>query len=244
VTARRRLVRSRPLVLGALVAAFVGSFVAAAYWEWIWWEPYNALLPYLGEGVLFLTAIVLAAIPRARPFALVAAVAGLGLVAGQIMGPSRAELRHGDGTVTIHLTAPVAATGSSAATCATSDGGTELQVSGDPNLRMNIVPDDPAAPADVDQREIVGVFLTVGDRWRRSVRPDEIAFHLMVGRVEAELPGSSMMAGPSTILSVDWTTRAGRAQFADLVPEARANEHAGPFIDVAGTVEWTCDYGD
>jgi hypothetical protein len=237
VTARLRL-----LPLGGLAALFIGAFVAAAYWEWNWWEPYNALLPYLAEGALFLLAIVLVLIPRARPFALVPAILGLGLLAGQVLGPSRPELRHGDGTVTVRLTAPVTATGSASATCATSDG-SELQVSGDPNLRIDIFPDNPAAPPDIDQREFVGVYLTVGDRWRRSVRPDGTAFTISVGRVEADLPQSWMKAGPSSILSVDWTPVAGRAQFADLVLETRPNEQTGEFIDIAGALEWTCIYG-
>jgi hypothetical protein len=243
MTANVRRSLSRPAVLGGLVALFVCAFVATAYWDWMWWEPYNALLPYLAEGVLLLLAIILAAIPRARPFALVPAVVGIGLVAGQVLGPARPELRHGDGIVTVSLSAPVSAVGSASATCATSDGGRELQVSGDPNLRIDIFPDNPAAPPDIDQREFISVYLTIGDRWRRSVRADETDFHLSVGRVEADFTESWMMAGPSSMLTVDWRARAGSARFADLVHEIRPNEAPGEFIDVAGTLEWTCTYG-
>lgn len=243
MTSIKRLLSSRPVLLGSLVALFICAFVAAAYWDWMWWEPYNALLPYLGEGALFLLTVVLAPIRRTRPFAIVPAVVGLGLVAGQVLGPARPDLRHGDGTVTVRLIAPVTAESSADATCATSDDAGELQVSGDPNMRIDIFPNDPAAPPDIDQREFVSVYLTIGDRWRRSLRPDETAFHISVGRVEAELPESWMMAGPSSMLTVDWTAEAGRAAFADLVLESRQNEQSGGFIDVAGTVEWTCSYG-
>lgn len=243
MTSLRRQLPARPVLLGGLVALFICAFVAAAYWDWVWWEPYNALLPYLGEGALFLLTVILVTIPRARAFALVPAVVGIGLVAGQVLGPSRPELRQGDGTVTVRLTAPVSAEGSAAATCATSDDAGELQVSGDPNLRIDLIPNDPAAPPDIDQREFVSVYLTIGDRWRRSMRPDEAAFHISVGRVEADLPESWMMAGPSSILTVDGTAEAGRAAFTDLVLESRPNERSGEFIDVAGTIEWTCTYG-
>ena len=243
VTSSVRRLRLRPVVLGGLAALFVGTFVGAAYYDWIWWEPYNAVLPYLGEAVLFLLAIVLVPSARARPFALIPAVAGLGLVAGQVLGPSRPELRHGEATVTVRLTAPVAASGSAPATCATG-GRNELQVSGDPNLRIDVFPDDPAAPPDLDQREFVGLYLTIGDRWRRSLRGDEAAFRISVGRVEADRPESSMVAGPSSILNVDWAADAGRAQFADLVLETRPNEPTGEPIDIAGTIEWACAYRD
>jgi hypothetical protein len=242
--ATRRSLPVRLVVVGGLVALFAAAFVAAAYYEWFWWEPYNALLPYLGEAVLFVVAIVLALVPGTRRLALVPGLVGLGLVAGQVLGPSRPELAHGEGTITVRLTEPVVATGTAAATCATSDGGTELQISGDPNLRMAIVPDDPGAPADVDQREIVGVYLTVGDRWRRSLRADEAHFGLSLGRVEADLAESRMMSDASSTLTVDGTPESGRVQFADLVLETRVNEQVGDFIDVAGTVEWTCAYRD
>jgi hypothetical protein len=194
--------------------------------------------------VLILLAVVLVAIPRARPFALVPAIAATGLVAGQVLGPSRPVLHQGIGTVTVSLTRPIAVTGSGPATCGTSDDPNELQVSGDSNLRMDIIPNDRGVPSDVDQREHVGVFLTSGDRWRRSLRPDQTAFHMSIGRVEADVLETFLVAGPASTLSVDWTPEAGHARFADLVPEVRPNEPAGTFIDVAGTVEWTCTYDD
>ena len=243
MTAPRRLAPSRPWLLVGLVALFVASFAAAAYYEWIWWEPYNALLPYLGEAVLLLAAIVLVPAARTRPFAVIPAVVALGLVAGQVLGPSRPELLHGEGTLTVHLTAPVRATGSVEATCATSAEGSDLQVSGDPNLRLDIFPDNPGAPPDLDQREFVGVYLTRGDRWRRSPRADQIDFSISIGRVEAELPETRMMAGPSSKLIIEGGAESGSAEFGDLTLETRLNEQPGEFVDVAGSIEWTCAYG-
>ena len=243
MTANVRPLRSRPVLAGSLVALFICAFIAAAYWDWMWWEPYSALLPYLVEGALFLVTVVLALTRRTRPLAIASAMVALGLVAGQVLGPSRPELRNGEGTVVVRLIAPVTAEGSAGATCATSDGAGEFQLSGDPNMRIDIFPDNPAAPPDIDQREFVSVYLTIGERWRRSVRPDETAFHISVGRVEADLPESWMMAGPSSRLTVDWTAETGRVEFADLVLESRPNEQPGEFIDVAGTLEWTCIYG-
>lgn len=47
----------------------------------------------------------------------------------------------------------------------------------DPRMRIDIFPDNPAAPPDIDQREFVSVYLTIADRRRRSVRQDKTAFH-------------------------------------------------------------------
>jgi hypothetical protein len=219
---------------------FAAAVVAGAYGDWVWWESYSGLLITLGAAAALVVAVVFAIPPRGRGVALVAAALGIGLLAGQNLGPSRPPLNDGQGTLTFTLSEPVTASASIAATCAADASLTELQVAGDPNLRLQIIPDNPSAPAEVDQREFVSVYLTVGDRWRRSVRPDQVGLELTVNRVEADAVESRMMAGPSSTLDVDWTATGGTAAFAGLVPDTRFDRPAGEFIDLAGTVEWIC----
>jgi hypothetical protein len=233
-------VSSRRGRLIALALIFAAAIVAGAYGDWMWWEPYSGLLITLAAAAILVVAVVFAIPPRGRGVAVVAAAVGIGLLAGQNLGPSRPALNHGEGTLTVTLAEPVQASASIAATCAADDGLTELQVAGDPNLRIAIVPDNPAAPVEVDQREFVGVYLTVGDRWGRSDRPDRVGFEMSVGRAEADAVESRVMAGPSSTVDVDWTATGGTVTFAGLVPDTRFDRPAGEFIDVSGTVEWTC----
>jgi hypothetical protein len=223
------------LTLGIAVAL-------GAIGDWYWWLPYNGILITLAAGALFLVAIVLALIPRTRPGALLAAIAGVGLIAGQLLGPSRPELQASEGTLTVTLTAPRPTTGTQAAYCSMDAGGTELMVSGDPNLRLDIVPDDPAAPADVDQREFFTVGLTVGDRWNEGPTPraDHIALSMIVGRVEADLPETRMASAPSSTIELTHSGTQGTLSFSGLVPVTARNEPAGPPIDIAGTLTWDC----
>ena len=230
---------------GAFVAvvAFVGAAILGAVGDWVWWEPYKGLTITLAAGGILLVAIVLATLRRTRPASLVAVAIGVGLIAGQSLGPSRPQLEHFDGMVTVTLTAPRATTGSAPVSCATDAAATELSLSGDPNLRLDVVPDDPAVPAEVDQREFVGVSLTVGDRWEQNPtpRPDGVVLRVSVGRVEADLPETLMRSGPSSTLEVDRSGTGGTLSFAGLVPELRPGEATGDPIDLAGTVTWTCD---
>ena len=229
----------------AFVAAvvFVAGALLGAVGDWVWWEPYKGVVITLAAGGIFLVAIVLSMLRRTRPAALVVAAIGVGLIAGQRLGPSRPPLEHFDGTLTVTLTAPRATTGSAPVSCAMDAAATELSVGGDPNLRLDIVPDDPTAPADVDQREFFSVSLTVGDRWQQGPTPrrDGIVLWISVGRVEADLPETRMRSGPSSTLEMDRSATGGTLSFAGLVPDIRPSEPTGDPIDLAGTVTWTCD---
>ena len=223
--------------------AFVGAAILGAVGDWVWWEPYKGLVITLAAGGVLLVAIVLATLRRTRPAALVVAAIGVGLIAGQNLGPSRPQLEQFQGTLTVTLSAPRATTGSAPVTCARDAAATELSLSGDPNLRLDVIADDPAAPADVDQREFVGVSLTVGDRWEQdpTPRPDGVVLRISVGRVEADLPETRMRSGRSSTREGDRSATGGTLSFAGLVPEIRPGEATGDPIDLAGTVTWTCD---
>lgn len=231
----------RRWVVFVAVVAFGGAAILGAVGDWLWWEPYKGLIITLAAGGILLVAIVLAALRRTRPAALIVAAMGVGLIAGQNLGPSRPHLQLSEGTMTVMLTAPQASTGSAPASCAFDAAG-QLSVSGDPNLRLDIVPDDPAAPSDVDQREFLGVSLTVGDRWEQGAtpRPDGVDLKLSVGRVEADLSETHMRSALSSTLDIDRSAAGGTLSFAGLVLERPAEEETGPPIDLAGTLTWIC----
>jgi hypothetical protein len=224
------------------VVAFIGAAILGAVGDWVWWEPYKGVVITLAAGGSLLVAIVLAMLLRTRPAALVVSAIGVGLIAGRSLGPSRPQLEQFEGTLTVTLMAPRATTGSAPVSCASDAVATELSLSGDPNLRLDVVPDDPAAPADVDQREFVGVSLTVGDRWAQvpTPRPGGVVLWISVGRVEADLPETRMRSGPSSTLEMDRSATGGTLSFAGLVPDMRPGEATGDPIDLAGTMTWTC----
>lgn len=233
----------RQAAIATLLLVFALAAVAGAYLDWVLWEPYSGITLTIGAGLVVLLAIVFAIPARSRALAAVAGAIGIGLLAGQNLGPSRPPLRHSEGSLTLTLSAPTTSSGSIVATCSRDDAARELSVSGDPNLRLDIVPDDPAIPADVDQREFVGVSLFVGDRWRGVIRRDMTSLEILVGRVEADAIESRMMAGPSSELDVEFTAQGGIARFARLVPDTRFSSESSPFIDLAGMIEWTCGDG-
>lgn len=236
---RQSLIARRRGLLTLAGLLFLAAAGAGAYLDWIWWQHYSGLVITLAGGGLLLLAILPAIVPRGRPIALLVAAIGLGLLAGQNLGPSRPTLQATTGHVTVTLSSPRATTGSARATCAMDDGARELQVSGDPNLRLDIFPDNPAAPPDIDQREFVGVYLSVGDRWE-PVRADEKALELIIGRVEGDASETRLMADNTSILALDWTADGGTGRFEGLIRDTRAPEATGEFAELAGTVEWTC----
>lgn len=234
--------RGRSARVAGLALLFLVAGGVAAYGDWIWWEPSRGLTITLFAGAVLVAAGLLATIPRARRLALIAGVVGVGVLAGQNLGPSRPALRHGEGVLTATLSTPRVTTGTIVATCAMDDGTTELQVASEPNLRLDILADDPSAPPDVDQREFVQVSITVGDRWQPGPgqRSDGTVLQILVGRVEADAPESRMRSDSSSSLDIDWTGDGGTLQFSGLIPDTGYAEATGEFIDLAGTIEWTC----
>ena len=232
---RRRILLAAAVIFG--IAAVVGAVL-----DWFWWPVYNGIVITLAAGAILIVAIVLAVVPRTRSAALIVAAAGVGLIAGQNLGPSRPALEQSEGTVTVTLTAPHAATGTHTATCSMDASGADFQVSGDPNLRVDVLPDDPSVPADIDQREFFGVSLTIGDRWNqgRTPRADDVALLVIVGSVAAKDPETRMSSAPTSTLEVTRSGSGGELSFSGLVPQPDAGQPAGEPIDLAGTLAWEC----
>ena len=235
-TMRSNLTNPRTLV-GVGVAAALG-FAAGAIWDWFNWHPMDAIVLTLGAIPVVVVGLLLSIFGTRRTgrIAPIGLALGAGMLLGQVLGASRPNLDQSQGLATVSLTSPNATEGSGIADCAVSDG-TELQVGVDQNLRLDIVPDDPNAPADVDQREFFGASIRVGDRWRdRAVtRSDNVNLWIVVGSVRADVPESELVANDASTVDIDWTNDGGTISFADLVPAG-----AGTPFDLQGTITWTC----
>ena len=231
------------VTLVALAVATVAAAVLAAWLDWRWWEVYRGLTITLWAGGLLIAALVLATVRRLRIVALFALASAVGLLLGQNLGPARPELRHSQGAATVSITTPATSTGTTSVTCAMDADATELSFAGDPNLRLGILPVDPAVPPDIDGREFVFLSLTVGDRWQdgQPDRADGIALQVMVHHVRADAPATRMASGPdSTRSGSPGRATAAALRFADLVHATDEPDSPGPPIDLAGTIAWTC----
>jgi len=154
--------RGRIALYALAIGAFAAAVLVAAYLNWIWWVPSygGGLLIALAAAVILAVGGIAALLGRryasAKRVALVVLAMGVGIVAGEALGPSREPLISTEnGTMTLRLESPVVATATGPASCANVASATEFSVSGDPNMRLDM-PDSPA----------VFVFADVGDRWK------------------------------------------------------------------------------
>ena len=136
----------------------------------------------------------------------------------------------------------VSAEGTGVATCEFAGAPDELQVSGDHNLRINLLPPIDGAPPDVDQRAFVLVSITVGDRWPDGViaRRDNIDLWLSVGGVADGATETNLAAADASTLEISWTREGGSARFAGLVDATTGAPASAPLAGLAGTITWTC----
>lgn len=228
------------VALGALVVAAL----AAAYLNWIFWVPeygYGLMIALAAAATLAVGAVV-AVLGRVsggawlKRVALVILAVGVGIVAGEALGPSREPLiATQNGTMTLHLVSPVAATASGPASCANVASATEFSVNGDPNMRLD-TPDSPS----------VWVFADVGDRWkvrRETPRKDGVWLRIDVMQTsikDGAKPGTlSMQATASSTMTSTFSNSGGSIRFAGLTAQT-GPDFTGESMDLAGTLEWTC----
>ncbi len=235
----------RPASIWVIAAGlFAIAAVAAAWGDWILWEPYSGILITFAVAGLLVVAIAFAVIPRrlTRRIGLLVAAVALGGLAGQNLGPARPTLIVSEGLVTVTLTSPRAATGSAAATCALDDRATELSMWSDPNLRLDILPADPSAPSDVDQRAFVSVGVSVGDRWMHGSdrRADDILVGAMITGSVGKDAETRVVSGRGSTIDLAWTAAGGTVRFGGMTRDTRYAEATGDPIDLAGTITWTC----
>jgi hypothetical protein len=221
------------LVLAAVatVAALVG-----AYLDWLWWVAYKGLMITLMAIGLLIVGGIVAMIRRRliRRTGLVILAAGIGLLIGQIAGPSREPLLYQlDGTITLHLESPVEGTATGAVNCTNVASQTEFQVSGDPNVRL-----------DTD-RSFVWISIDTGDRWAAldsGPRSNGVSLWIAV------TPEAVTDKGPATIgmhatqgstVDATFANQGGRLRFSGLEPIS-GPDYTGASLDLAGTIEWSC----
>jgi hypothetical protein len=235
----------RPGVMLLLVLLVVAGVAAGAIWDWFNWHPMDALLMTLAAiGVLVVGGVLAMVRPRGSRLAgLLVLALGTGIVAGQVLGPSRPELEAAEGSLAMAVDQPAPAEGTGVAICQWSEGHDELQVSGDHNLRIDLLPPIEGAPPDVDQRAFVLVSVTVGDRWPDGAvaRSDNIDLWLSVGGVADGDAEVALAAADDSTLEVTWTPEGGSARFAGLVDATTGAAVAPPLAGLSGTITWTCE---
>jgi hypothetical protein len=234
----------RPIVIGPLLVLLaVAGFIAGAVFDWFNWHPMDAVLLTLVAVPLTVVALVLAILPRTRVAGLLLLAAGGGLVAGQVLGPSRPQLAIAEGTLAMAVEQPVVTDGTDDATCQWNEAAGELQVSGSSNLRLDLLPPIPGAPPDVDQRASASVSVTVGDRWSDGnvARSDNVDLFLLVSGAQAEAEEVRLAASDASTLEIDWTPPGGSLRFAGLVDATTGAPVEPPLAGLAGTLTWTCE---
>ena len=224
--------------IAIIVIGFVLGAIAGAYLSWLWWEiGYRPLATILGVVILIVGGIV-ALIDRviARRIALFVVALGVGLLAGQNLGPGREPLiHHSAGTMTLRLESPVIAVTTGSADCTNVASATEILVLGAPDPR----PGQRGSPDSI--------LVQLGDRWSYpgdNSRKDRV--RLEIGVTTQLVPGSvkvltriGMEARESSTVESTFSNEGGSIRFADLVALG-GPVYTGESMDLAGTLEWTC----
>ena len=226
------------LVVIGLVAAAVG-----AYLDWLWWHPTQGIVVTLVAIGAFMLAGLLFLFRRrlTTRLAFVGMAIGIGLLVGQWLGPSREPLIVDSGRMTLHLTGPIQADASGPADCQTVASGEELQVSMDPNTRLEIEGLEP------QERPFVSASFAFGDRWQpvQGARDDGlfVSIYMNVALVPADGAPTELWldSDPSSNLETGELGNVGTVQFSGLVVSSGEVETIlGTDGDAVGTLEWSC----
>ena len=225
---------------GLLVAAvaFAVAAVVGAYLDWILWIAYDGFMVTLAAGLILLIGGLVAVLGRgtARRKGLLALAVGIGLVAGQNLGPTREPLIYqAGGTMILRLESPSVAIATGPADCTNVASETEFAVSGDPNMTI-----------ETPKRRSISVYVNIGSRWdaRDSAsRKNGVRLDLLATDAEIQGDGNPTMVvmglTDSSTLESSFSNAGGSLRFAGLVAQPR-DDFTGPPVDLAGTLEWTC----
>lgn len=230
--------RSRIAVIAIGACAFAAGAVAGAYLNWFWWEiGYRPGVTLLAVAVLVM-GLILSLIRRrvTRGIGLASMAVGLGLLAGQLVGPGREPLiDQPGGTMTLRLESPVVVVMTGSADCQNVASQTEFMVLATPDR----LPGERGLPD--------GIVVQSGDRWaypRDNARPDRVRLELGVTTQLDPASGKTlsrigMEATETSTLESTFRNEGGSISFADL-SAVEGPAFTGESIDLAGTLEWTC----
>jgi hypothetical protein len=224
-----------PLAVGALVGAYL---------DWLWWHPTSGILITIIAGGLLVVA-ALAWTSRwmpIRPLVPWVAAFAVGLLLGQNFGPSRPPITLVSGSLAIGLTTPAdAQPAEGRADCQLTPDGQNFQISGDPNIRLQIG-DGPR-----EEQDSLQISVARGDMWQYGeARSDGWSLIVTVSDsgpfTDDEIPGHwYMTSAPSSELVGVGTQEAGSLAFDGLVlNEGQSQGVDGPF-ELSGTIRWSCD---
>ncbi len=234
--------RTRPSKIRLLTVLGLFAIAAAvgAYFDWYLWHPASGIMITLAAAGALIVALVLWLVRArlARWLALGALAIGVGLIAGQILGPSRPTTNlHEDGVIVLHLQGdtPVERTGKSM--CRTVPAGDQLSVSNDANDGRS---------SDLDA--FIGVSLSIGDMWdfqNPGARADHLSVFLLIESAivpeDGKPSGSRLLSDPASTLAVELRGNDGTIQFANLVgADDATGQLTGERSALTGTIEWTC----
>ena len=239
--------RPRPWIpILVLVGIAIIGAAAGAYLDWRMWHPASGIVITIGAiGLLLIGALARASRWQPiRPLAYGVLAFAVGALLGQNFGPSRPQISLVGGTITLALTEPAnAASITGRADCQLTPDGDNFQVSGDPNLRLEIG-DQP-----LEERDPVQVALARGDMWEYGVesRGDGWSLLFILGDAgpftDEQVPTEVAMAtDDSSELTGSGDQRAGSLSFSGLVEKdvGMGTGQADP-VELSGTLSWTCD---
>jgi hypothetical protein len=238
---RRRWIPILVLVGIAIVGAVVG-----AYLDWRMWHPTSGLVVTIGAiGLLLIGALAWASRWQPiRPVAYGLLAFAIGAILGQNLGPSRPPISLVGGTITLELTEPAdAAPITGRADCQLTPSGDNFQVSGDPNLRLQI------GEQPLEQRDPIQVAMARGDMWEYGAesRGDGWSLLFIIGDAgpftDEQVPTELAMAtDASSEISGSGDQRAGSVSFSGLVEKdvGLGTGETDP-VELSGTLSWTCD---
>lgn len=241
-TTDRRGIFIAALAVIGLVATAIG-----AYLDWLWWHPTQGIVVTLvAIGALLLAGLLLLfRRSLTTRIAFVSLAIGLGLLVGQWLGPSREALILGSGSMTLHLEGPLQSDATGPATCQMVASGEELQVSMDPNARLEI------EGLEAQEYPFASASFAFGDRWQPDdgKREDGLVLSFTMGAAfepaSGPIPELLLDSAPSSTLEAGELGTVGTVQFSGLVTSQGAVEPIlGVDGDVFGTLEWSCGSAD
>jgi len=236
--------RGRGLFIALLIVMGLAAAAIGAYFDWLWWQPAQAIVTTLVAIAAILLAGLLFLFRRSLTtrLAFIGLAIGVGLLVGQWIGPEREPLILGSGSMTLHLDGPIQADATGPAHCQMVASGEELQVTMDPNTRLEVEGVDP------QQYALVSSTFAFGDRWQpeQGSREDGLVVSIYMNAAVVPANGGPtefrLDSSPSSTIERRVTGDREDVLFSGLaVTSGEVAAILGTDGDVTGTLEWNCE---